>query len=59
MADTNFYTYKDGKGSYKKVEVVRKVGNRYELIAGVNGGDDVVTTGLSKLRDGMNVELVK
>lgn len=57
--DRYVYTYKDGKVSYKKVEIGRRVGNRYELISGVNDGDYVVTTGLSKLRDGMNVELVK
>lgn len=57
--DRYVYTYKDGKVSYKKVVIGRRVGDRYELLSGVNDGEYVVTTGLSKLRDGMNVELAK
>lgn len=57
--DRFVYVYKDGKVSYKKVEIGRRMGDRYELISGVEDGDYLVITGLGKLRDGMQVEIVK
>lgn len=51
--------YKDGKVSYNKVELGRRMGDKYELISGVENGDQVVVTGQSRLNDGMEVEIVK
>ncbi|MBO4646028.1 MAG: efflux RND transporter periplasmic adaptor subunit [Bacteroidales bacterium] len=57
--DRYVYVYKDGKVYYKKVVLGRRMGNRYELISGVESGDLVVTTGYTKLNDGMEVELIQ
>ena len=57
--DRYIYVYKDGKVSYNKVELGRRMGDKYELISGVENGDQVVVTGQSRLNDGMEVEIVK
>ncbi len=53
------YTYKDGKVSFKPIELGRRMGTEYELISGVDNGEQVVITGQSKLNDGMEVVVVK
>jgi len=57
--DRYMYVYKDGKVSYNKVELGRRMGNRYEVISGVEDGDQVVITGLNRLTNGQEVEVVK
>jgi RND family efflux transporter MFP subunit len=57
--DRYVFVYTDGKVSYDKVVLGRRMGDTYELISGVNDGALVVTTGLNKLNNGMEVELVK
>ena len=57
--DRYIYVCKDGKVSYNKVELGRRMGDKYELISGVENGDQVVVTGQSRLNDGMEVEIVK
>ncbi|HON20833.1 MAG TPA: efflux RND transporter periplasmic adaptor subunit [Bacteroidales bacterium] len=57
--DRYVYVYKDGKVSYNKVVIGRQIGDMYEIISGVEDGDFVATTTLSKLNNGMEVELVK
>ena len=57
--DRYVYVYKDGKVSYNKIELGRRMGNRYEVISGVQDGDLVVTAGYTKLADGMEVEVVE
>lgn len=56
--DRYVYVYKDGKVSYNKVELGRRMGDRYEVLSGVADGDLVVTIGHTKLNDGMEVELI-
>lgn len=53
------YVCKDNKVSYQKVEIGRRIGDSYELISGVSDGDMVVTTGHSRLNDGMQVVIDK
>lgn len=53
------YVYKDGKVSYNKVELGQRVGNAYELLSGVQDGDEVVVSGQSKLANGMAVKVMK
>ncbi len=55
--DRYVYVYKDGKVSYTKVTLGRRMGNRYEILDGVKDGEYVVTTGYTKLNDGMEVEV--
>ena len=57
--DRYVYVYKDGKVSYNKVELGKHIGNYYEILSGVNPGDDVVVAGQSRLANGREVEVVK
>lgn len=57
--DRYIYVYKDGKVSHQKVELGRRMGDRYEVIAGVEDGDQVVITGQSRLTNGMEVQIEK
>lgn len=57
--DRYIYVYKDGKVSYQKVELGRRMGDKYEIVSGVDDGDLVVVTGQSRLTNGMEVEVEK
>ena len=57
--DRYVYVYKDGKVSYNKVELGKHIGDKYEIISGVNAGDEVVIAGQSRLANGREVEVVK
>ncbi|RHJ95280.1 efflux RND transporter periplasmic adaptor subunit [Parabacteroides bouchesdurhonensis] len=57
--DRYIYVYKDGKVSYQKVELGRRMGDKYEIISGVTDGDLVVITGQSRLTNGMEVKIDK
>ena len=57
--DRYVYVYKDGKVSYNKVELGKHLGDKYEILSGVNPGDDVVIAGQSRLANGKEVEVVK
>ena len=49
------YVYKDGKVSYNKVELGRRMGTEYELISGVEDNSQVVVAGQTRLADGVEV----
>ena len=57
--DRYVYVYEDGVVSYNKVEIGRRMDDKYELISGVEDGDLVVITSQSKLNNGMKVEVVE
>ncbi|MBQ6966078.1 MAG: efflux RND transporter periplasmic adaptor subunit [Bacteroidaceae bacterium] len=57
--DRYVYVYKGGKVSYNKVELGKHIGTQYEIISGVNPGDEVVIAGQSRLANGKEVEVVK
>ena len=57
--DRYVYVYKGGKVSYNKVELGKHIGEKYEILSGVNSGDDVVIAGQSRLANGKEVEVVK
>lgn len=57
--DRYVYVYKGGKVSYNKVELGKHIGTQYEILSGVNPGDDVVIAGQSRLANGKEVEVVK
>lgn len=57
--DRYVYVYKDGKVSYNKVELGRRLGAEYELISGVPNNSQVVIAGQSKLQNGLEVEVEK
>lgn len=50
------YVYKDGRVHYNKVELGQRLGNSYELLSGVNDGDEVVIAGQTRLADGIEVK---
>lgn len=51
------YVYNDGKVSYNKVELGRRIGDSYEIISGVPSGAQVVVAGQSRLSDGASVKV--
>ena len=46
----------DGTVSYQKVELGRRMQDKYEILSGIADGDEVVVTGQAALKDGMAVE---
>ena len=53
------YVYKqDGTVAYQKVELGRRMNDKYEILSGVADGDVVVTSGQIALKDGIAVEVV-
>lgn len=53
------YVYNDGKVSYNQVQLGQRMGDKYELISGVESGSQVVVSGQSRLANGDAVELAK
>jgi RND family efflux transporter MFP subunit len=59
VADRYVYVIKDGVAERRVVTVGRQVGTRVELLSGVNAGEEVAVTALSKIKNGTSVEVVK
>lgn len=57
--DYYVYTYENGKVSHCKVELGRRMGDRYEVVSGIENGATVVTAGQIGLTDGIEVEVIK
>ena len=57
--DRYVYLYRNGKVYYKKVDLGQHIDQSYEILEGVNPGDQVVIAGQSRLADGIEVEVVK
>ncbi len=57
--DRFVYVYNNGKVSYNKVELGRRMGTEYELISGVENNDQVVIAGQTRLADGVEVEVIQ
>ncbi len=58
----NHYVYvyqKDGTVKYNKVELGQRLGDRYELISGVEPGAQVVVNGQARLSNGAKVNIAK
>ncbi|MDE5925021.1 MAG: efflux RND transporter periplasmic adaptor subunit, partial [Muribaculaceae bacterium] len=57
----NYFVYvlRDGKVSYSQVQLGRRLGDRYEIIEGVEPGAQVVVSEKSRLTDGTAVEVHK
>ncbi|MCR4847888.1 MAG: efflux RND transporter periplasmic adaptor subunit [Bacteroidales bacterium] len=49
----------DNTVSYTKVELGRRMGNRYEIVSGINEGDVIVTEGQARLKNGVEVQVKK
>ena len=57
--DRFVYVYNNGKVSYNKVELGRRLGTEYELISGVENNAQVVIAGQTRLADGVEVEVIQ
>lgn len=55
--DRYVYVYKDGKVSYNKVELGRRMNTEYELISGVEDKAQVVIAGQARLLNDMEVQV--
>lgn len=55
--DRYVYVYKDGKVSYNKVELGRRMDTEYELISGVEDNAQVVIAGQARLLNDMEVQV--
>lgn len=53
------YVYKDGKVNFNRVELGQRLGDRYELLSGVEDGDSIVISGQTRLADGIAVEVLR
>ena len=47
----------DNTVTYTKVELGRRLGNRYEIISGIAEGDRIVTEGQARLKNGVSVSV--
>ena len=57
--DRFVYVFNNGKVSYNKVELGRRLGTEYELISGVENNAQVVIAGQTRLADGVEVEVIQ
>ena len=57
--DYYVYTYDNGKVFYNKVELGRRLGNRYEVISGIIPGSQVVIAGKEGLANEVDVEVIE
>jgi multidrug efflux pump subunit AcrA (membrane-fusion protein) len=57
--DYYVYVYNGGKVSYNKVELGRRMGDKYEIVSGVEPGAQVVIAGQNRLANGVEVEVIK
>ena len=49
----------DNTVSYTPVKVGVRMGDRYEIISGLNDGDVIVTSGQTRLKNNIKVDIVK
>lgn len=57
--DRYVYVYQtDGTVLFQKVELGRRMGDRYEIMSGLTDGAEIVVKGLNALNNGMSVERV-
>ncbi|MBR5899422.1 MAG: efflux RND transporter periplasmic adaptor subunit [Muribaculaceae bacterium] len=56
--DRYVYTFKDGVVTFNKVELGQRIDNAYEVLSGVENGDDVVVSGHSRLTNGCKAEIL-
>ena len=57
--DYYVYVYNNGKVSYNKVTLGRRMGDKYEIIEGVEPGSQVVIAGQNRLANNIEVEVIK
>lgn len=53
------YVFSGGKAIYRAVELGQQQGDLYEVVSGLNAGDQVITSAPSNLKNGLSVKLRK
>ena len=53
------YVFSGGKAVYRAVELGQQQGDIYEVVSGLNAGDQVITSAPSNLKNGLSVKLRK
>lgn len=53
------YVFSGGKAVYREVELGQQQGDLYEVVSGLNAGDQVITSAPSNLKNGLSVKLRK
>ncbi|MCQ2186212.1 MAG: efflux RND transporter periplasmic adaptor subunit [Bacteroidales bacterium] len=53
------YDAEDGTVEYRKVEVGRRLGNKYVILGGLKAGEKIVTEGLLRLKNGVAVKVAE
>lgn len=57
--DYYVYTYNNGKVSYDKVQLGNRLGDKYELLSGIENGAQVVVAGQANLANGIEVNVIE
>ena len=57
--DRHVFIIKDGKADKKIITVGQHLGDHYEVISGIEAGDEIVVAGASRLSDKQEVEIVQ
>ena len=57
--DRHVFVIKDGKADKKAITIGQHLGGYYEVISGVEAGDEIVVAGASRLSDKQEVEVIK
>lgn len=57
--DRYVYVVKDGVAERRVVEIGRQVGDRVEILSGVGEGEMVAITSLSRIKDGVAIEVAQ
>ena len=57
--DYYVYTYENGKVYHNKIELGRRLGDRYEVLSGIAPGSQVVVAGKESLANGIEVEVIE
>ena len=57
--DRYVFVVKDGVADKKVITVGQHLGTNYEVISGIEAGDEIVVAGASRLSDNQEVEVIK
>lgn len=57
--DRFIFTLVDGKAVYNQVKLGQRLDDKWEILSGVQPGDEVVTAGQTRLINGSEVEIIK
>ena len=59
VSSNEIFVAENGKAKLKKVTAGRILGDKVEIISGLEDGENAITTGQINLQDGNTVEIIK